>query len=172
MKQNSRTTEAPSRRRTQAEESLGFAAEFGEDRTDRGHVPDHSDTFFDHDGIDPADEFHPEEEARAGEEAGQSPDDTLGLYLRQMGAIPLLTRQEELDLSKRLETARRRYRHAGLLSWRVLSGVVDVFERVMSGQLAVDPTIDVVTSLNLSREKILARMPHNVRTLRFVLREA
>src|SRR5205085_2531633 len=46
------------------------------------------------------------------ESEGQSPDDPLGLYLRQMGSIPLLSRQQELDLAQRLETARRRYRHA------------------------------------------------------------
>jgi len=106
------------------------------------------------------------------EDDGQSADDPLGLYLRQMGSIPLLSRQEELELAQRLETARRRYRHAALSSWLVLQRVVETFERVLAGQLAVDPTIDVVTSLNLSREKILARMPHNVRTLRHVLGEA
>src|SRR5205807_7678915 len=105
-------------------------------------------------------------------ESGQAPDDTLGLYLRQMGAIPLLNRKEELDLSQRLETARKRYRHAALLNVYVLSRVVSTFERVLAGQLAVDPTIDVVTSLGLSRVKILARMPHNVRTLRRLLGEA
>jgi RNA polymerase primary sigma factor len=100
------------------------------------------------------------------EDAGQSPDDTLGLYLRQMGAIPLLNRKEELTLAERLETARTRYRHSALLNWLVIRRVVETFERVHAGELAVDPTIDVVTSLGLSREKILARMPYNLRTLR------
>jgi RNA polymerase primary sigma factor len=101
-----------------------------------------------------------------------APDDTLGLYLRQMGSIPLLSRQEELELAQRLERARSRYRHAALSSWRVLSRVVETFESVQAGRLAVDPTIDVVTSLGLSREQILARMPHNLRTLRHLLKEA
>jgi RNA polymerase primary sigma factor len=96
----------------------------------------------------------------------QGPDDALGLYLRQMGAIPLLTRQEELRLAVRLETARRRYRRAALMNWRSLLRTASTFEDVEAGRLAVDPTIDVVTTLGLSREKILKRMPHNVRTLR------
>jgi RNA polymerase primary sigma factor len=103
------------------------------------------------------------------EDAGQSPDDTLGLYLRQMGAIPLLNRKEELDLAQRLETARRRYRHAALLSWPVIRRVVETFDRVRAGELAIDPTIDVVTSLGLSREKIQARMPYNLKTLRSLI---
>lgn len=103
------------------------------------------------------------------EDAGQSPDDTLGLYLRQMGAIPLLNRREELDLAQRLEVARRRYRHAALMSWPVIRRIVETFERVHKGDLAIDPTIDVVTSLGLSRDKILARMPYNLRTLRSLI---
>src|SRR6202011_5144464 len=95
-----------------------------------------------------------------GKTSSQSADDALGLYLRQMGAIPLLSRKEELDLAQRLETARRRYPHAALLNWQILVRVLETFQRVQSGELAVDPTIDVVTSLGLSREKILARMPY------------
>jgi RNA polymerase primary sigma factor len=98
-----------------------------------------------------------------------SPDDALGLYLRQMGAIPLLNREQELALARRLETARNRFRKAALASWLILERVVEMFERVRAGKLPLDPTIDVVTSLKLSREQILARMPHNVPTLRNLL---
>jgi RNA polymerase primary sigma factor len=97
------------------------------------------------------------------------PDDALGLYLRQMGAIPLLNRDQELTLARRLETARTRYRRAALSSWLTVQRVVETFQRVQAGQLAVDPTIDVVTSLNLSRDQILARLPHNLRTLQHLL---
>jgi RNA polymerase primary sigma factor len=132
------------------------------------------DSFYE-DEDDDEDEAHGDEEDRAStgeaaeEDSGQAHDDTLGLYLRQMGAIPLLNRKEELELSQRLEHARQRYRHSALLSWPVLDHVVDTFERVLAGKLAVDPTIDVVTSLHLSREQILKRMPYNVRTLRHLI---
>src|SRR5260370_22048347 len=105
-------------------------------------------------------------------EDSHAADDALGLYLRQMGAIPLLTRQQELALAQRLEHMRTRYRRAALANWRTVARVVDTFERVLAGQLALDPTIDVVTTLKLSREQILARMPHNLRTLRSLLKEA
>ena len=97
------------------------------------------------------------------------PDDALGLYLRQMGAIPLLSRQQELELARRLERARTRYRRAALANWRTIAMTVATFDCVEAGTLAVDPTIDVVTTLGLSRERILARMPHNLRTLRRLL---
>src|SRR5262249_836350 len=81
-----------------------------------------------------------EEQAAEGTEAedSQAPDDTLGLYLRQMGAIPLLTRKEELDLAQRLEVARLRYRRSVLLNWRILAHVVELFERVQAGKLPLD----------------------------------
>src|SRR5262249_4340187 len=97
-------------------------------------------------------------------------DDALGLYLKQMGAIPLLDRNQELALAHRLERMRSRYRHAALLNWRTLERVVDVFEQVQAEEKALDPTIDVVNTLNLSREQILARMPYNLRTLQHLLR--
>ena len=41
-------------------------------------------------------------------------DHALGLYLRQMGSILLLDRQQEGELTQCVERLRRRYRHAGL----------------------------------------------------------
>jgi RNA polymerase primary sigma factor len=114
-----------------------------------------------------ADEAAPEApQESTDEDSATAPDDSLGLYLRQMGAIPLLSRDEEIRLAKRLEVARQRFRRAALWSWTVVGRVIDMFEQVQAGQLAVDPTIDVVNSLGLSREQILARMPTNLRTLR------
>jgi RNA polymerase primary sigma factor len=173
MKRNSRTL-TQERRRSRLASNRNLDLDVARRRrTDEAHLAD-SDSFAaasDEDG-DLLDEEQGSMAEAAEHENGQAPDDTLGLYLRQMGAIPLLNRKEELDLSQRLETARKRYRHAGLLSMHVLGRVVTTFERVLAGQLAVDPTIDVVTSLGLSREKILARMPHNVKTLRKLLGKA
>jgi RNA polymerase primary sigma factor len=124
-----------------------------------------------HDDLDELEQEHAVAETVVADE-GQSPDDALGLYLRQMGAIPLLSRQEELELAKRLERLRTRYRKAVLCSWETIRWVVTTFENVLAGRLAVDPTIDVIESVGLSRANILARMPHNVRTLRHLLKES
>src|SRR5439155_23362032 len=102
-------------------------------------------------GLDLLDDDQPSSLEAADEDSSQSPDDTLGLYLRQMGAIPLLNRKQELELAQRLERARQRYRHAALSNWFVLSKVVDTFDRVQADELAVDPTIDVATCPGLSR---------------------
>ncbi len=141
----------------------------------RDHAED-SDYFAAHrEHEDEVEEVPAEEGAPAAEgesEDSHAPDDALGLYLRQMGAIPLLNRDQELALAERLELRRRRYRHAALVSWRTLEEVVQVFERVLADECALDPTIDVVKTMGLSRDEILRRMPHNVKTLRRLIQTA
>jgi len=150
-------------KRNLVEEPLGHDLPWAEE------APALAPSSADHDRDDDADETP----AAASEgEDSHAADDALGLYLRQMGAIPLLSRDEELRLARRLEHHRTRYRKAALSNWKVLARVLDTFERVQAGQLAVDPTIDVVTSLGLSRERILTRMPVNLRTLRQLLQKA
>jgi RNA polymerase primary sigma factor len=114
----------------------------------------------------------PVEAIELAEENNRGADDSLGLYLRQMGAIPLLNRKQELALARRLETARKRFRRVALRNWHIIGLVVEMFEKVQQGRLALDPTIDVVHSLRLSREQILARMPHHLRTLRRLVDKA
>lgn len=119
--------------------------------------------------VEPADEAAPS--PSEGEDS-HAADDALGLYLRQMGAIPLLNREQELTLARRLEHQRSRFRRAALANWQTIAHVVDTFERIQAGQLALDPHIDVVTTLKLSRQQILDRIPHNLRTLRHLLNAA
>lgn len=97
------------------------------------------------------------------------PDDALGLYLRQMGAIPLLSRVQELALAVRLEWKRNRYRRATLCAWYTVNRIVGHFEKVMAGLIPIDPSIDVITTQSLTRELISQRLPHNIATLKKIL---
>jgi RNA polymerase primary sigma factor len=101
-----------------------------------------------------------------------SADDTLGVYLQQMGAVSLLSRQEELELAGRLERARRRYRHAALCNWSVLARVVETFEQIRVGQLSLERTIDVVPSQGLDAERVRARLAGHLAKLRRLVEEA
>jgi RNA polymerase primary sigma factor len=128
-----------------------------------GTAPDEASLFFDeltHGEVEEVDE------------EGNAADDALGLYLRQMGAIPLLSRDQELALAQQLEYHRERYRHSALSNWLTLERVTDAFRRVEAGQLALDPTIDVVKTLGLTRENILKRIPWHLPTLEHLLRQA
>jgi RNA polymerase primary sigma factor len=112
-----------------------------------------------------------EAEPVSEDEPGNGPDDALGLYLRQMGAIPLLTRDKELALARKLEYHRNRFRRAALLCVRVLTRVADKFEQIAGGQAPIDPHVDVYSSpeLKLSRLQILARLGKNLFTLKRLL---
>jgi len=112
-----------------------------------------------------ADPWHAAEEAQAPSFAGGA-DDALGLYLKQMGAIPLLSRAKELALAERLERARTRYRRAVLFNWFCLHRVADLFRRVHEDGLPIDPVIDVITSCGRSKEQIVRRLPLHLRSLR------
>jgi RNA polymerase primary sigma factor len=101
-----------------------------------------------------------------------SAEDALGLYLKQMGSIPMLSRAEETELAERLEHARRRYRRAALWSWHVLGRVVETFTRAQAGQVALDRVIDSVPSLGLNSEQIGARLPSHLAELRLLTNEA
>jgi RNA polymerase primary sigma factor len=114
-----------------------------------------------------------DEEAPAEEEYAGGPDDALGLYLRQMGSIPLLTRDKEIVLAKRLEHHRNRFRSAALLCPRVLARVLEKFEQIAAGQTPIDPNVDVYSSaeLRLSRAQIQARLGTDLPTLRTLLEQ-
>ena len=98
-------------------------------------------------------------------------DDALGLYLRQMGSIPLLNRANELALAKRLEHHRNRFRGAALLCPRLLARVLEKFEQIAAGQTPIDPNIDAYSSpdLRLTRAQILSRLGTDLPTLRVLL---
>ncbi|HZV06882.1 MAG TPA: sigma-70 family RNA polymerase sigma factor [Gemmataceae bacterium] len=110
--------------------------------------------------------------AGTGEGAeGFSATDPFGLYLQQMGAISMLNRQQELELTSRLERLRRRYRHAALCSVSVLAHVVNLFERIHAGEMPLDRNIDEVPSLGLTAARIRPRLSRRLRKLRDLLSE-
>ena len=136
------------------------------------HLPDY--LHGDHDGeLHPLHEGEPPAPVETAEESGGGPavDDVLGLYLKQMGAIALLNRDQELDITRKLEILRERYRHAALCNVSVLAKVVSTFTDIQAGRLVLDRTIDVVPSLGLNSEHIATRLPGHLRKLRRLIQE-
>jgi RNA polymerase primary sigma factor len=99
-------------------------------------------------------------------------DHALGLYLRQMGSIPLLDRQQEGELTQCVERLRQRYRHAGLCSWPVLNRLVETFTDIEAGLLRLERHIDEVPSLGVSRERVRQRLPGHLAELRRLVQES
>ncbi len=98
-------------------------------------------------------------------------DDPIRMYLSQMAVIPLLGRDEEISLAKRIEIARKRYRRGVLTSNYALMATFETLKRVYAGELPFDRTIKVSLTENLTKEQIQARMPHNFKTMEHLLNE-
>src|SRR5436305_8230811 len=138
------------------------------------HTPAHSfhrnpsdrDRCGDEEGLDA--ELTPAEQEELG---SRGADYTLGLYLRQMGSIPMLKPPAEIEVASRLERVRGRFRFAALRSTYILNRAYSTFAAVAAGQLAFDPQVDVVTTANLRRDQILKRLPLHLPTLETILAE-
>jgi RNA polymerase primary sigma factor len=120
----------------------------------------------------------PDDEARADldltfieEEDTRRIDDPVRMYLTQMGEIPLLKREEEIALAKKIEVTRKRFRRKVLECDGALRQVVDTLKRVHTGDLPFDRTVKVSLTENLEKDKILQRMPHNLRTLEHLMEQ-
>jgi RNA polymerase primary sigma factor len=96
-------------------------------------------------------------------------DDPVRMYLTQMGEIPLLKREQEIALAKKIEVTRKRFRRKVLECDGALHQVVETLKRVHANELPFDRTIKVSLTENLEKDKIMARMPHNLRTLEHLM---
>ncbi len=97
-------------------------------------------------------------------------DDPVRMYLTQMGEIPLLTRQQEIYLAKKIEVTRRRFRTKLLECDYVIQMAYKVLKRVHEGELPFDRTVQVSVTDRLEKDQILGRLPHNLRTLEVLLK--
>ena len=96
-------------------------------------------------------------------------DDPVRMYLMQMGRIPLLTREQEIDSAIAIEKTRIRYRHAMLATDFMLQGAVDLLEQVRDGKLRLDRTIEVSVTNKSEKKRIMQRLVPNVETLKLLL---
>jgi RNA polymerase primary sigma factor len=95
--------------------------------------------------------------------------DPIRLYLAQMSEIPLLSRTEEISLAKKIEITRKRFRRTLLSCDYAMRATVQILTEVYKGQLPFDRTIKVSLTEALTKEQILARMPHNLATMEHLL---
>jgi len=98
-------------------------------------------------------------------------DDPIRMYLTQMAEIPLLSRAEEIALAKKIEVTRKRFRRTVLGCNYTMQATIHTLAEVHRGALPFDRTIKVSLTERLTKEQIMARMPHNLRTLEHLLKE-
>ena len=116
------------------------------------------------------DEAEPEEKPRNGQGSrGAGTDDAIRLYLVQAANWPLLTRSQEIDLTRRVEESRRRFRRSVLLCPYAQRQALEILQGVQAGELAVDRTIETSITGQRQTHQVIGRMPHNLRTVAYLL---
>lgn len=93
------------------------------------------------------------------------PSDPVRVYLSQMSEIPLLTREQEISLAKKIEITRRKFRRAVLGNDFALRHTLEILRKVSLGVLPFDRTIKVSLTEQLTKEQVSGRMPLNIATL-------
>ncbi len=100
---------------------------------------------------------------------GRMIDDPVRMYLSQMGEIPLLTRDEEIHLAKKIEVTRKRFRRTLLECHYITQDAYETLLKVEAGELPFDRTVKISLTECTEKEQVLGRMPHNLRTVKMLM---
>jgi RNA polymerase primary sigma factor len=96
-------------------------------------------------------------------------DDPVRMYLTQMGEIPLLTRDEEIRLAKKIEFTRTWFRQRVLENDYCIQAAVDILTQVAAGELPFDRTMRISTAEVDAKGTISKRIPAHLQTIRKML---
>ena len=109
-------------------------------------------------------------EAELAEATTKRIDDPVRMYLTQMGEIPLLTREQEIGLAKKIEITRKIFRSRVLESDYCLQSAVEILQQVDDGDLPFDRTMKISTAEDQADKSTIGqRIPMNLETVRSML---
>ncbi len=121
---------------------------------DKDEGEDEEEPIFDFVDVEIPEEFELLDDEETFDLSGVSSDDTVGLYLKEMARVPLLTTEEEVDLARRLEEGNLAYRRLRFLRDNASADERRNYENTIEdGKLAREHLIKANTRLVVSIAK-------------------
>jgi len=101
--------------------------------------------------------------------AHEETNDPVRMYLSQMGSIPLLSREQEINLARLIEMSSAGFRRKVLACDSSIRACIDILERVSRNDLAFDRTVQTAGAHAMGKEELLGRLDGTISKLRQIL---
>jgi RNA polymerase primary sigma factor len=103
--------------------------------------------------------------------ASEKIDDPIRMYLTQMGVIPLLSRDEEIALAKKIEVTRKNFHRKVIKSDFSQEICLKILDDITNGDLPFDRTLAINIEFDNQKEKLLKQFPVHSKVLRTLLKK-
>ncbi len=96
-------------------------------------------------------------------------DDPLKVYLSQMGNLPLLSRESEIEFAKHIEINRKLFRKYTLTSPISIKRIIEDIEEIEKGNIQFDDILKGNSFSGNEKNTIMKRIPENIETIKLIL---
>lgn len=90
-------------------------------------------------------------------------DDPVKMYLKQMGSISLLSRENEIELAKKIEGAEERFKRAALVTKFTRNAIISVISDILEERLSLEEMVK--EDIKANRGNVLKRMKRTLASL-------